>query len=48
MPKRKDILVEMDRITHRELKILAAQKSVSIKQCLKELVEREKKKQKEV
>ena len=43
MTKKRDIHVEIDRETHRELKILAAIKSLSIKKCLKEMVEEAKK-----
>ena len=43
--KEKRHVVLCDEDTHTELAIMAARKKVSIKQCLKELVEKEKKSQ---
>lgn len=40
--KQKNHVVYTDDETHHELSIMAATKKVSIKQCLKEIVEREK------
>lgn len=46
--KEKQYAIWADRDTHTELAVMAARRKVSIKQCLKEMVEKEKEKEKEV